>query len=89
MKIAGKEINLKYFLWYYCFNGLVIIDMFLITIALVFQIPKDIALDIQYFDLFVCLILLGGSKVLLKRTYEPKYALVPNVFIEKYMNYYS
>ena len=59
MKIAGKEINLKYFLWYYCFNGLVIIDMFLITIALIFQIPKDIALDIQYFDLFVCLILLG------------------------------
>ena len=59
MKILGKEINIKYFLWYYCFNGLIILDMFLITIALIFQIPKDVALTIQYFDLFVCLILLG------------------------------
>ena len=59
MKILGKEINIKYFLWYYCFNGLIILDMFLITITLIFQIPNDIALNIQYFDLFVCLILLG------------------------------
>ena len=59
MKIFGKEMNLKFFLWYYCFNGLVIVDMFLITIALIFQIPPDIAADIQYFDLVVCLILLA------------------------------
>lgn len=59
MKILGKERNLKFFLWYYCFNGLVIIDMFLITIAIIFQIPKNILINIQYFDLIVCLILLG------------------------------
>ena len=59
MKIAGRDFNLKFFLWYYCFNGLVIVDMFLITIALVFQIPNDVAMNIQYFDLFVCIILLG------------------------------
>ena len=58
MKIRGKEINLKFFLWYYCFNGLVILDMFLITIALIFQMPQNIVTDIQYFDLFVCVILL-------------------------------
>ena len=59
MKIFGKEMNLKFFLWYYCFNGLVVLDMFLITIALIFQLPKDTVVDIQYFDLFVCLILLA------------------------------
>lgn len=58
MKIRGKEINLKFFLWFYCFNGLIILDMFLITIALIFHMPQDIVTDIQYFDLFVCIILL-------------------------------
>jgi hypothetical protein len=58
MKIAGREINLKFFLWYYCFNGLIVLDMFLITIALIFQLPNDTLVDIQYFDLIVCLILL-------------------------------
>ena len=59
MEIFGRKMNIRYFLWYYCFNGLVILDMFLITIALIFQIPPDIAMDIQYFDLCVCLVLLG------------------------------
>ena len=59
MEILGKDINLKYFLWYYCFNGLIIIDMILITIAMIFQIPANIATDIQFFDFIVCLILLG------------------------------
>lgn len=59
MRIFGREMNLKFFLWYYCFNGLVVLDMFLITIALIFQLPQDILLDIQYFDLVVCVILLG------------------------------
>lgn len=59
MKIFGRDISLKYFLWYYCFNGLIIMDMFLISIALIFQIPEDVALDIQFFDLLVCIILLG------------------------------
>ena len=59
MEILGRDINIKYFLWYYCFNGLIIIDMFLITIAIIFQIPSDVALNIQIFDGIVCLILLG------------------------------
>ena len=59
MEIFGRNINIRYFLWYYCFNGLIVIDMFLITIALIFELPPDVVLDIQYFDLFVCLILLG------------------------------
>lgn len=59
MKIFGRDISLKYFLWYYCFNGLIIMDMFLISVALIFQIPEDVALDIQFFDLLVCIILLG------------------------------
>ena len=59
MEIFGRDINIKYFLWYYCFNGLIIIDMILITIAMIFQIPANVATDIQNFDLIVCLILLG------------------------------
>ncbi|WP_406533971.1 ion transporter [Methanobrevibacter sp.] len=58
MKIWGKDINLKFFLWFYCFNGLIIIDMILITISLIFQIPANVATDIQNFDLIVCIILL-------------------------------
>lgn len=59
MEIFGRKINLKFFLWYYCFNGLIIVDMFLITIALIFEMPIEIVETIQYFDLFVCLMLLG------------------------------
>lgn len=39
-------------------NSLIILDMFLITIALIFQIPLYVTLNIQYFDLVVCLILI-------------------------------
>lgn len=59
MEILGKKINLRYILWYYCFNGLIIIDMFLITIALIFEMPDAVIMDIQYFDLFVCIVLLA------------------------------
>ena len=59
MEIFGKKMNLRYFLWFYCFNGLVIVDMFLITIALIFQLPPQVVQDIQYFDLGVCIVLLG------------------------------
>ena len=57
LKQIFQRFNLK-FLLNYCFNSLIIIDMFLITIALIFQIPAHIALNIQYFDLIICLILL-------------------------------
>ena len=59
MEIMGRKINIRYFLWYYCFNGLIIADMFLITIALIFEMPDDVLVNIVYFDLFVCVVLLG------------------------------
>lgn len=59
MKIRGRDINLKFFLWYYCFNGLIIVDMFLITISIIFQLPNSVVTDIRNFDFVVCLILLG------------------------------
>ena len=59
MEILGRDISLKYLLARYCFNGLILLDISLITIALVFQLPNNIMVDIQYFDLFICLMLLG------------------------------
>lgn len=59
MEIMGRKINIRYFLWYYCFNGLIAADMFLITVALVFDISYSAAEFIVIFDLIVCLILLG------------------------------
>ncbi len=57
MKIFGRQMNLRE-LGHSCFNILVIVDVFLITVALIFQIPGDIVLDIENFDLIVCIILL-------------------------------
>lgn len=59
MEILGREFNLRFFLWYCCFNGLIIVDIILITISIIFQIPANVARDIQFFDFIVCLILLG------------------------------
>ena len=59
MEILGKDIDLKYIIWYYCFNGLIILDIILITISMIFQIPYYVASNIQFFDLIVCIILLG------------------------------
>jgi hypothetical protein len=59
MEILGRDIDLKHIVWYYCFNALVIIDIILITIAIIFHIPSNVASNIQFFDLIVCIILLG------------------------------
>lgn len=58
MEIMGKDIDLKHIIWYYGFNGLIILDIILITIAMIFQIPDNVASAIQFFDLIVCIILL-------------------------------
>lgn len=58
MKLLGMDFNLKLFFYLYGLNGLIVIDIVLITIAMIFQIPPDVALDIQIFDFFVCIILL-------------------------------
>lgn len=59
MEIFGREIDLKLIIWYYCFNALVILDIILITIVMIFHIPDYVASNIQFFDLIVCIILLG------------------------------
>lgn len=59
MQIFGKEINIRYFLYTRCLPALIIVDLFLITISLIFEIPNDVMLNIQQFDLIVCIILLG------------------------------
>ena len=56
MKIFDRPTNLRE-LGYICFYILVIVDVFLITVALIFQIPNDIVQDIEKFDLIVCIIL--------------------------------
>lgn len=59
MQIFGKEINIRYFLYTKGLPALIIVDLFLITISLIFEIPNDVMLNIQQFDLIVCIILLG------------------------------
>lgn len=59
MHIFGKEINIRYFLYTRGLPALIIVDLFLITISLIFEIPNDVMLNIQQFDLIVCIILLG------------------------------
>ena len=59
MQIFVKEINIRYFLYTRGLPALIIVDLFLITISLIFEIPNDVMLNIQQFDLIVCIILLG------------------------------
>lgn len=59
MQIFGKEINIRYFCITRGLPALIIVDLFLITISLIFEIPNDVMLNIQQFDLIVCIILLG------------------------------
>ena len=59
MQIFGKEINIKLFLYTKGLPALIIADLFLISIALIFEIPNDVLWNIQLFDLIVCIILLG------------------------------
>ena len=59
MQIFGKEINIRFFLYTKGLPALIIADLFLISIALIFDIPDDVILNIQIFDLIVCIILLG------------------------------
>ena len=58
MKVLGREWNIKSFLYVYVYTGLILLDILLITIALIFEIPASIASDIRLFDLIVCIMLL-------------------------------
>ena len=72
MEILRKEFNLKSFIGNIVFNGLVVLDIFLITFALIFEIPEKTIIIIQYFDLIVCLILLGEYAWELHKSSEKK-----------------
>lgn len=78
MEILGKDIDLKFILWEYCFNGLIILDIILITIAMIFHIPDNVASNVQFFDLIVCIILLGEYAFnLFKSTSKKDFILDP------------
>ena len=58
MKFRGKEYNNRYVLWL-ALNVLILIDIVCILIIICFELPPDIALYLQTFDLAVCFILLA------------------------------
>ena len=57
MNIIGKEINTRYFIWI-ILHALIIVDILLITLAMFFNLPKNIAVGIMAFDFCVCIVLL-------------------------------
>lgn len=59
MEIFGKKFNVRFFLYTKGLPALIIVDLFLITISLIFELPYDVLVDIYQFDLVVCLILLA------------------------------
>lgn len=59
MEIFGKERNVRFFLYNKGLPALIITDLFLISIALIFEMPDDAVVNIYLFDLAVCIILLG------------------------------
>lgn len=59
MEIFGKEFNVKFFLYTKGLPALIIADLFLISIALIFDMPDDVLVNIYKFDLVVCIILLA------------------------------
>ena len=57
MNIQGKNINPRFILWV-GLHVLIVIDIILISAAMLLDLPSSIALDIQIFDFIVCIILL-------------------------------
>lgn len=77
-----KNMTIKHSIIHFCFNSLIIIDMFLITTAIIFKLPQNILTIIQYFDLFVCLILLiEYTYDLYKTSFKKEYILNPGNII--------
>ena len=58
MKFRGMEVNRTMAIWL-GLHGLIIVDIVLITIAMLFTLPEDINFDIMVFDFAVCIILLA------------------------------
>lgn len=57
MRLFNTKMNTTMAIWF-GLHGLIIIDIILITFAMLFNLPSDIALDIMIFDFCVCIILL-------------------------------
>lgn len=58
MKLSPSQINSRMVIWF-GLHGLIIVDIVLITIAMLFNLPEKVAMGIMIFDFIVCLILLG------------------------------
>lgn len=57
MNLFDKQINNRYFIWI-ILHALIVVDIFLITLAMFFDLPRDIAFGIMAFDFCVCIVLL-------------------------------
>lgn len=57
MNLLGMPLNKRMILWF-GMHGLIIIDIILITYAMIFSPAEDLALRIMIFDFVVCIILL-------------------------------
>lgn len=57
MRLFNTKMNTTMAIWF-GLHDLIIIDIILITFAMLFNLPSDIALDIMIFDFCVCIILL-------------------------------
>ena len=58
MKLFGRDISKKMAITF-TLHFLIIIDIILITVAIIFTLPENVALDIQMFDFCVCILLLA------------------------------
>lgn len=58
MKVLDMELNLKLLIHVFLLNGLIIVDIFLITISMIFDLPYDTIVKIHLFDFILCIILL-------------------------------
>lgn len=77
MKLFGYELNLKNTLWF-ALQALLILDIFLITVEMIFNLPEAVLYNIHAFDFFVCMLLLadwfiGLYKSTPKRAYLTKH----------------
>lgn len=58
MKFKGQEVNFEMIIWF-ALNILIIIDILLITIAMLFTLPEGTEMGIQMFDFCVCILLMA------------------------------
>ncbi|MBE6140129.1 MAG: potassium channel protein [Firmicutes bacterium] len=72
MKILDKKFDIKFIIKEYALPCLIILDLLLITISFIFIIPYDVFMDIQLFDLFVCIVLIGEYFYSLFKTVSKK-----------------